>query len=210
MNRRYRCGLLHLPGNGKLKKVPLDEGGGSRSCDWNSASTTFDDVHEHLLNVFELSIAKLVCWLEQHRKSCLLLTRQRTGENVFVRFFQTSTEGARVHDARGLCEQAQFHWEWYCALPLFSRNRGTHPTPTSRSTKPRPSSTQWRRHRSHCCRYFLRCNGDGAHRSSHVIQLVFFNQIRVDEGYYCCYSSIFQSNGLSVHQNRRPHGICSF
>jgi hypothetical protein len=54
MNKRFRCGRLMITKNGKLKKLTLLNGGGSRYCDWDSDNMTFNDVHYRLLNIFDL------------------------------------------------------------------------------------------------------------------------------------------------------------
>ncbi|CAF3968216.1 unnamed protein product [Rotaria magnacalcarata] len=54
MHKRFRCGLVTLTKNGKVKKLGLDNGGGSRWCDWFNKSMTLKDVHRLIRNIFKL------------------------------------------------------------------------------------------------------------------------------------------------------------
>jgi hypothetical protein len=54
MNKRFRCGRLTLTKNGEVKKVDLGNGGGSRFCEWSDNDMTFNDIHNRLINIFNL------------------------------------------------------------------------------------------------------------------------------------------------------------
>ena len=54
MHKKFRCGLLMRTKAGKVKKLDLESGGGSRFCDWNDKDMTLNDVHRLLLNIFKL------------------------------------------------------------------------------------------------------------------------------------------------------------
>ncbi|CAF4932355.1 unnamed protein product, partial [Rotaria sp. Silwood1] len=55
MYKRFRCGRLMLTKDGKLKKLDLENGGGSRLCDWHNKDMNFDEVHQLVLNIFKLT-----------------------------------------------------------------------------------------------------------------------------------------------------------
>ena len=55
MSKKFRCGRLMLTKDGKLIKLDLGNGGGSRHCDWHHKDMDFDDVHSRLINIFNLS-----------------------------------------------------------------------------------------------------------------------------------------------------------
>ncbi|CAF4425611.1 unnamed protein product [Rotaria socialis] len=55
MHKRFRCGLLMLANDGKVKKLGLENGGGSRLCDWSDKSMTLKDVHHLIRNLFKLA-----------------------------------------------------------------------------------------------------------------------------------------------------------
>jgi hypothetical protein len=55
MNKKFRCGRLILTRNGAIKKVDLEDGGGSRYCHWDYINMNFHTVHYRLLNIFNLS-----------------------------------------------------------------------------------------------------------------------------------------------------------
>ncbi|CAF4914414.1 unnamed protein product [Rotaria sp. Silwood1] len=59
MNKKFRCGRLMLSENQTLKKLDLENGGGSRSCQWNKKDMTFTEVHYILLEVFKLDDTEL-------------------------------------------------------------------------------------------------------------------------------------------------------
>ncbi|UJR20025.1 hypothetical protein I4U23_023159 [Adineta vaga] len=52
MTKKFRCGRLLLTRDGRVKKLDLGNGGGTRTCDWTDDYMTFDDVHRQLLTVF--------------------------------------------------------------------------------------------------------------------------------------------------------------
>jgi len=54
MNRRFRCGRLILTKDGTIKKLELEDGGGSRFCDWDPIDIGFDDIHCRLIDIFNL------------------------------------------------------------------------------------------------------------------------------------------------------------
>ncbi|CAM4960051.1 unnamed protein product [Rotaria socialis] len=54
MHKRFRCGLVTLTKNGKVKKIGLDNSGGSRWCDCFNKSMTLKDVHRLIRNIFKL------------------------------------------------------------------------------------------------------------------------------------------------------------
>ena len=55
MTRRFRCGRVVLNMDGKVTKLGLLQGGGVRSCEWNDNDMNFKDVHQRLLNIFNIS-----------------------------------------------------------------------------------------------------------------------------------------------------------
>ncbi|CAF1291078.1 unnamed protein product [Rotaria sp. Silwood1] len=54
MHKRFRCGLLMLTKDGKVKKLDLENGGGSRLCDWFNKDMTLNDIYRLILNIFKL------------------------------------------------------------------------------------------------------------------------------------------------------------
>ncbi|CAF4824902.1 unnamed protein product [Rotaria sp. Silwood1] len=54
MHKKFRCGLLMRTKDGKIKKLDLENGGGSRLCDWYNKDITLNDVYLHILNIFKL------------------------------------------------------------------------------------------------------------------------------------------------------------
>ncbi|UJR17453.1 hypothetical protein I4U23_004348 [Adineta vaga] len=52
MSKKFRCGRLLLTRDGRIKKLDLGNGGGTRICDWPDDSMTLDGVHNRLLAVF--------------------------------------------------------------------------------------------------------------------------------------------------------------
>ncbi|CAF2910595.1 unnamed protein product [Rotaria sp. Silwood2] len=59
MNRRIRCGRLALTKDGVIKKLELEDGGGSRYCNWDPIDMDFDTVHRRLVDIFQLGESKL-------------------------------------------------------------------------------------------------------------------------------------------------------
>ncbi|CAF3182032.1 unnamed protein product, partial [Rotaria sp. Silwood2] len=58
MNRRFRCGRLTLTKDGIVKKLALENGGGSRFCNWDPIDMDFDSVHRSLIDIFKLGDSK--------------------------------------------------------------------------------------------------------------------------------------------------------
>ncbi|CAF3282797.1 unnamed protein product [Rotaria sp. Silwood2] len=54
MYKKFRCGLLIRTKDGKIKKLGLENGGGSRLCDWYNKDMTLNDIYLHILNIFKL------------------------------------------------------------------------------------------------------------------------------------------------------------
>ncbi|CAF0982176.1 unnamed protein product [Adineta ricciae] len=54
MSKKFRCGRLLLTRDGRVKKVELGGGGGTRTCDCSDEQMTFDDVHNLLLTIYSL------------------------------------------------------------------------------------------------------------------------------------------------------------
>ena len=54
MSKHFRCGRLLQTRDGRTVKLNLNNGGGTRTCDWSNENMTFDEVHDQLLNVFSL------------------------------------------------------------------------------------------------------------------------------------------------------------
>ncbi|CAF3649041.1 unnamed protein product, partial [Rotaria sp. Silwood2] len=52
MYKKFRCGLLIRTKDGKIKKLGLENGGGSRLCDWYNKDMTLNDIYLHILNIF--------------------------------------------------------------------------------------------------------------------------------------------------------------
>lgn len=59
MSKKFRCGRLLLTRDGRVKKVELGGGGGTRTCDCSDEQMTFDDVHNLLLTIYSLRKRKL-------------------------------------------------------------------------------------------------------------------------------------------------------
>jgi hypothetical protein len=54
MNKRFRCGRLILTKDGTIKKLGLEEGGGTRWCAWDNNDMDFNNVHYRLRDIFHL------------------------------------------------------------------------------------------------------------------------------------------------------------
>ena len=54
-NKRFRCGRAVVEKNGKVKKLDLEKGGGSRYIDWYNNFMNFDDLRDYLINLYDLS-----------------------------------------------------------------------------------------------------------------------------------------------------------
>ncbi|CAF3804423.1 unnamed protein product, partial [Rotaria sp. Silwood1] len=54
MHKRFRCGLLMLTKDGKVKKLDLENGGGSRLCDWFNKDMSLNDIYRLIFNIFKL------------------------------------------------------------------------------------------------------------------------------------------------------------
>lgn len=54
MRKIFRCGRLMLTKDGEIKKIDLKHGGGTRSCDF-FYNITFNDIHQRLINIYNLS-----------------------------------------------------------------------------------------------------------------------------------------------------------
>ncbi|CAF3317022.1 unnamed protein product, partial [Rotaria sp. Silwood2] len=54
MTKRFRCGRLTVTKDGKIKKLELEDGGGSRFCQWDSIDMDFDSIHHSLIDIFKL------------------------------------------------------------------------------------------------------------------------------------------------------------
>ncbi|CAF1495282.1 unnamed protein product [Rotaria sordida] len=59
MNRRFRCGHLVLTRDGTIKKLELEDGGGSRFCNWDPIDMDFNSIHRNLIDIFKLEGSKL-------------------------------------------------------------------------------------------------------------------------------------------------------
>ena len=55
---RLRCGRVILTKDGKVKKLALNKGGGSRFCDWCPDDLTFNKVRRRLIQFFNLGNIK--------------------------------------------------------------------------------------------------------------------------------------------------------
>ena len=55
MSKKFRCGRLLQTKDGRMKKLDLGNGGGTRTCDWTDDNMAFDEVHRLLLAVYSLS-----------------------------------------------------------------------------------------------------------------------------------------------------------
>ena len=58
MNKRFRCGRLILCKDGVIKKLDLEDGGGTRSCSWDHKDLDLNDVYNRVLSIFSLSKMK--------------------------------------------------------------------------------------------------------------------------------------------------------
>ncbi|CAF3412465.1 unnamed protein product [Rotaria sp. Silwood1] len=83
MNRRFRCGRLVLTKNGLIKKVELEDGGGTRFCNWEPINMDFEDVHHRLLNIFSLGESKSKTLLYDFQRQPLDTTQYKT----FLEYF---------------------------------------------------------------------------------------------------------------------------
>ncbi|CAF3132543.1 unnamed protein product [Rotaria sp. Silwood2] len=54
MNRKFRCGRLISTKEGRIKKLELEDGGGTRFCNWDTIDMDFKCVHDRLLDIFNL------------------------------------------------------------------------------------------------------------------------------------------------------------
>ncbi|CAF4393084.1 unnamed protein product [Rotaria sp. Silwood2] len=59
MSRKFRCGRLMLTKDRTIKKLELENGGGTRFCTWDNDDMDFDTVHRRLLNIYKLNSRKL-------------------------------------------------------------------------------------------------------------------------------------------------------
>jgi hypothetical protein len=55
MAKRFRCGRLMVTQDGKIKRLILKNGGGTRFCYWYPYNMTFGNVQYRLLRIFKLS-----------------------------------------------------------------------------------------------------------------------------------------------------------
>ena len=53
--KRFRCGRAVLSLDGKVKKLSLEQGGGSRYCLWYHSYMNFESVREELVRLYKLS-----------------------------------------------------------------------------------------------------------------------------------------------------------
>lgn len=53
-SKRFRCGRVILTKDDKVKKVDLENGGGSRYCKWYYKWMNFEDVRRQLIKIFNL------------------------------------------------------------------------------------------------------------------------------------------------------------
>ncbi|CAF1068292.1 unnamed protein product [Rotaria sordida] len=58
MNKKFRGGRLTLTKDGTIRKLELENGGGTRFCTWDDNDMDFDTVHRRLLNIFNLNDSK--------------------------------------------------------------------------------------------------------------------------------------------------------
>ncbi|CAF3349214.1 unnamed protein product [Rotaria socialis] len=54
MNKRFRCGRLVSTRDGKVKKLDLEDGGGTRVCNWDFIDMNFDHVLHRLQHIYRL------------------------------------------------------------------------------------------------------------------------------------------------------------
>ncbi|CAF3253926.1 unnamed protein product [Rotaria sp. Silwood2] len=78
MNRRFRCGRLALTKDGIVKKLALEDGGGSRFCNWDPIDMDFDSVHRSLIDIFKLGDSKLKTSLYDFRLQPLDVSQYNT------------------------------------------------------------------------------------------------------------------------------------
>ncbi|CAF3122441.1 unnamed protein product [Rotaria socialis] len=111
MHKRFRCGLVTLTKNGKVKKIGLDNSGGSRWCDCFNKSMTLKDVHRLIRNIF-----KLVITIPQEsllanekkakkKKSNTPISREETSVQTITSSSTTSIEFMHVEDEQDFDQQ---------------------------------------------------------------------------------------------------------
>ncbi|CAF1397438.1 unnamed protein product [Rotaria sordida] len=83
MNRRFRCGRLISTGNGVIKKVELEDGGGTRFCNWDPINMDFEDIHHRLLDIFRLDENKYKTSLYDFQRQPLDINQYHT----FLEYF---------------------------------------------------------------------------------------------------------------------------
>ncbi|CAM4979910.1 unnamed protein product [Rotaria socialis] len=71
MNKTFRCGRLMLTKDGILKKLELENGGGSRRCNWDHNDMDFNTVQQRLMDVFHLNNGKYKTWLYDFERKLL-------------------------------------------------------------------------------------------------------------------------------------------
>ncbi|CAF2755273.1 unnamed protein product [Rotaria sp. Silwood2] len=77
MTKRFRCGRLTVTKDGKIKKLELEDGGGSRFCQWDSIDMDFDSIHHSLIDIFKLD-SKLKTSLYDFRHQLLDINKYKT------------------------------------------------------------------------------------------------------------------------------------
>ncbi|CAF5006435.1 unnamed protein product [Rotaria sp. Silwood1] len=78
MNRRFRCGRLALTRDGIIKKIELEDGGGSRFCKWDPIDIDFETIHRNLIEIFKLGEYKLKTSLYDFRRNPLDINQYNT------------------------------------------------------------------------------------------------------------------------------------
>ncbi|CAF3791938.1 unnamed protein product [Rotaria magnacalcarata] len=71
MNKTFHCGRLMLTKDGILKKIELENGGGSRRCNWDHNDMDFNTVQQRLMDVFHLNNGKCKTWLYDFERKLL-------------------------------------------------------------------------------------------------------------------------------------------
>ncbi|CAF4583421.1 unnamed protein product, partial [Rotaria sp. Silwood2] len=77
MTKRFRCGRLTITKDGKIKKLELEDGGGSRFCQWDPIDMDFNSIHHRLIDIFKLD-SKLKTSLYDFRHQLLDINKYKT------------------------------------------------------------------------------------------------------------------------------------
>ncbi|CAF1530528.1 unnamed protein product [Rotaria magnacalcarata] len=135
MNRRFRCGRLVLTRDGTIKKLDLEDGGGTRVCNWDFIDMNFDHVLHRLQHIYRLDEKDCKTSLYDFRRHSL-----NTNEyNTFLEYIDKHGLNSNSTVIYLCTYQADDNDN---PTTILSKNKNTSEIRTTSSTPPNTLKTQ--------------------------------------------------------------------